>query len=58
MSHMLRSKDLALADLDFAISDIHPSEKMHTASLGEVRGADLNTRHHIKPSPKNSDLMW
>ena len=26
--------------------------------VGTARWTDLSTRHHIKPSPKGSDLMW
>ena len=58
MRRMVRSAHLALspkhftAQFDFAVSN------RHTASLGTARWADLSTRHHIKPWPKGSGLMW
>ena len=61
---MVRSAHLALsltcftAQFDFAVSDRYSYEKIHSASLGTARWADLSTRHHIKPSPKGSGLMW
>ena len=61
---MVRSGHLTLspirftAQFDFAVSDWYSYKKMHTASLGTARLADLDTRHHIKLSPKGSGLMW
>ena len=61
---MVRSAHLALspihftAQFDFYVSETYSYEKMHTSSLGTARWADLSTRHHIKPSPKGSGLMW
>ena len=61
---IVRSAHLALspirftAQFDYAVSDRYSYEKMHTASLGTARWADLSTSHHIKPSPKGSGLMW
>ena len=43
---------------DVAVSDKYSYEEIHTALLDTARWADLATRHHIKPSPKGSDLMW
>ena len=62
--HMMRSADLALspkrltAQFVFAVSNRYLYEKIHTASLGTAKLADLSTRHHSKPSPKGSGSMW
>ena len=55
---MVRSAHLALspinalpAQFDFAVSVKYSYEKIHTASLGTARWADLSTRH------KGSGLM-
>ena len=59
---MVRSAHLALSPIgftalfDFGTSNRYSHEKIHTASLGTARWADLGTRHQIKPSPKCSDL--
>ena len=51
---MVRSTHLALfpqrftSQFDFAVSYRYSYEKIHTASLGTARWADLGTRHHIK----------
>ena len=51
------SPSRSLSLFDFAVSDRCSYEKIHTASLGTARWADLGTRHHhIKPSPKGSPL--
>ena len=61
---MVRSAHLALSpkrlivQLDFAALNRYSYMKIHTASLGTARWADLSTRHHSKHSPKGSDLMW
>ena len=62
--HMVISANLALypirftAQFGFAVSDRYSYETIHTASLETARFADLSARHHIKPSPKGSGLMW
>ena len=61
---MVRSAHLALflirftAQFDFSVSDRYSYQKIHTASLGMTKWADLSTSHNIKPSPKGSGLMW
>ena len=38
--------------IDFTVSDRYSYEKIHTASLGTARQANLSTsHHHIKPEP-------
>ena len=49
ISHSLQNASLPSLILPLEI-DIR-YEKIHAASMGTTRRADLITRHHIKPSP-------
>ena len=64
MKRMVRSAHLTpfpkrfTAQFDYSASNRYLYKKIHTASLGTARWTDLSTRHHIKPLPKGSGLMW
>ena len=50
-AHLALSPIRFIVQFDFAVSDRHSYEKMHTASLGTARWAHLSTSHPI-------GLMW
>ena len=53
---LLRTSLISLIQTRY--SDRYSYEKIHTVSLGTARWAELSARHHIKPTPRGSGLMW
>ena len=57
-AHLTLSPKRFNTQFDIAVSNGYLYDKIHTASLGTAKCADLSTRDHTKTSHKGSILMW